>query len=219
MAEAGLRHFEEIPVVGVLRGIEASQLKPVIETAVDAGLATIEFTVNTPGSWRLLERAAGNFGDDIDLGCGTVLSVEQAQQAVGSGAQFIVAPTCSAEVAEWCAGEGIHYIPGALTPTEIEDAWKMKPYMVKVFPAKSLGGPEYIEQLRGPFNKQESDAIRLIVSGGVNVDTIESYFRAGVDAVCVGASTFAPELLAQRDWRKLGEQLTKIVSITKAATD
>lgn len=219
MTERILEHLEETPVVGVLRGIEFDQVVPVIDVAIAAGLKAIEFTSNTPEVEKLLEHAAGRFGSDIDLGCGTVLKVEQARQAVDFGAQFIVAPTRNAEVAGWCVGEGIPYIPGAMTPTEIEDVWnELNPYMVKVFPAKSAGGPEYIEQLRSPFDKTGPNPIRIMVSGGINVDNIAAYFRAGADAVCVGGSTFDPELIAQRDWKKLGKVLIRIVDETKAAT-
>jgi len=212
-----LKHFEEVPVVAVLRGITSDKADKVIETCIRAGLKTIEFTFDTPGIADLLISTAAKFGQDINLGCGTIFQLDQAKQAVEAGAEYIVAPTLNPEIAKWCAANDIAYMPGALTPQEIEEAWSHNPYMVKIFPVGPVGGPAYIKQLRGPFGKKGAEPVKLIVTGGVYSSNITEYFEAGVDAVGVGGSTF-DDAIANSDWETLETTLKEIVNKAKTSS-
>ena len=181
-----LHRFELAPVIGILRGVKEESLQGVAEASINGGLQFLEITLNTAGSLYLIKKATEQF-IDLTVGAGTVLSVEEAKKAFDSGAKFIVAPDFEEEVAAFCVENKLAYFPGALTPTEIQRAWKSGATMVKVFPASQMG-PEYFKQIKGPFDK-----IKLIAVGGVNPGNIKKYLGAGADAVALGGSIYSVE--------------------------
>ena len=181
-----LNRFELAPVIGILRGVKEESLQGVAEASIAGGLQFLEITLNTADSLHLIKKATEQF-IDLTVGAGTVLSVEEAKKAFDSGAKFIVAPDFEEEVAAFCVENKLAYFPGALTPTEIQRAWKSGATMVKVFPASQMG-PEYFKQIKGPFDK-----IKLIAVGGVNPGNIKKYLGAGADAVALGGSIYSVE--------------------------
>ena len=181
-----LNRFELAPVIGILRGVKEESLQGVAEASIAGGLQFLEITLNTADSLHLIKKATEQF-IDLTVGAGTVLSVEEAKKAFDSGAKFIVAPDFEEEVAAFCVENKLAYFPGALTPTEIQRAWKSGATMVKVFPASQMG-PEYFKQIKGPFDK-----IKLIAVGGVNLGNIKKYLGTGADAVALGGSIYSVE--------------------------
>lgn len=181
-----LNRFELAPVIGILRGVKEESLQGVAEASIAGGLQFLEITLNTADSLHLIKKATEQF-IDLTVGAGTVLSVEEAKKAFDSGAKFIVAPDFEEEVAAFCVENKLAYFPGALTPTEIQRAWKSGATMVKVFPASQMG-PEYFKQIKGPFDK-----IKVIAVGGVNPGNIKKYLGAGADAVALGGSIYSVE--------------------------
>ena len=181
-----LHRFELAPVIGILRGVKEESLQGVAEASIAGGLQFLEITLNTADSLHLIKKATEQF-IDLTVGAGTVLSLEEAKKAFDSGAKFIVAPDFEEEVAAFCVENKLAYFPGALTPTEIQRAWKSGATMVKVFPASQMG-PEYFKQIKGPFDK-----IKLIAVGGVNPGNIKKYLGAGADAVALGGSIYSVE--------------------------
>ena len=181
-----LNRFELSPVIGILRGVKEESLQGVAEASIAGGLQFLEITLNTADSLHLIKKATEQF-IDLTVGAGTVLSVVEAKKAFDSGAKFIVAPDFEEEVAAFCVENKLAYFPGALTPTEIQRAWKSGATMVKVFPASQMG-PEYFKQIKGPFDK-----IKLIAVGGVNLGNIKKYLGAGADAVALGGSIYSVE--------------------------
>ena len=181
-----LNRFELAPVIGILRGVKEESLQGVAEASIAGGLQFLEITLNTADSLHLIKKATEQF-IDLTVGAGTVLSLEEAKKAFDSGAKFIVAPDFEEEVAAFCVENKLAYFPGALTPTEIQRAWKSGATMVKVFPASQMG-PEYFKQIKGPFDK-----IKLIAVGGVNPGNIKKYLGAGADAVALGGSIYSVE--------------------------
>ena len=181
-----LNRFELAPVIGILRGVKEESLQGVAEASIAGGLQFLEITLNTADSLHLIKKATEQF-IDLTVGAGTVLSLEEAKKAFDSGAKFIVAPDFEEEVAAFCVENKLAYFPGALTPTEIQRAWKSGATMVKVFPASQMG-PEYFKQIKGPFDK-----IKLIAVGGVKPGNIKKYLGAGADAVALGGSIYSVE--------------------------
>jgi 2-dehydro-3-deoxyphosphogluconate aldolase/(4S)-4-hydroxy-2-oxoglutarate aldolase len=179
-----LHRFELVPVIGILRGIKEESLQGVVEASIAGGLWFLEITLNTQDSFYLIKRAKDQY-PEITIGAGTVLSVEEAKKAFDSGAQFIVSPDFEEEVAAFCLENKLAYFPGALTPTEIQRAWKSGATMVKVFPASQMG-PDYFKQIKGPFEK-----VKLMAVGGVKSVNIEKYLGAGADAVALGGSIYS----------------------------
>jgi 2-dehydro-3-deoxyphosphogluconate aldolase/(4S)-4-hydroxy-2-oxoglutarate aldolase len=166
-------------VIAILRGRRAEHLDAVLDTLVEAGVASLEVTLNTPDALGALRRAAGRFGPDVALGAGTVRSVDQAASAVEAGAQFLVCPHTDPAIGDWAGRAGVAWLPGAFTATEISAAWGYGATAVKLFPAR-LGGPRYLKDLREPL-----DDIPIVPTGGVSPETVADWFAAG--AVAVGA--------------------------------
>ena len=131
--------FLRLPVLGILRGVDAGSLPGVLDACRAAGLQHLEITLNTPDAFSLIEQAVLSSGSDITLGAGTVLTREDAERAHSAGASFIVSPSVSPAVAAFCRESQLPFFPGALTPTEIETAWRSTAHMIKVFPASVLG--------------------------------------------------------------------------------
>jgi 2-dehydro-3-deoxyphosphogluconate aldolase/(4S)-4-hydroxy-2-oxoglutarate aldolase len=199
-------YFSDVPVIGILRGIPADALEPVIDAAVDGGLTCIEITLNTPGALELIKRAADRCGPRTCVGAGTVLTAENCGQAVDAGASFIVAPNTNASVMKVCRERSVPAIPGALTPTEVQAAWEAGAFMVKVFPVSLLGGPAYIKELRGPF-----DATRLLACGGVTLENLDRYFSAGADGIAIGGSVFRADAVARKAFGDIREEIRRFV--------
>ena len=108
--------FLEKPLIGILRGIDAASLEPLIEVAIRSGLETLEITMNTPCAAELIGRARELAGDRLSIGAGTVLDRDSLDSALAAGAGFIVMPTLVEEVASSCRERDIPFFPGALSP-------------------------------------------------------------------------------------------------------
>jgi len=196
--------FEKEPVMGIIRGVDEGSLPGVLEAAYAGGLRFLEITLNTPGAFILIKRAAELF-PDFCIGAGTVLSAESTQQAIDHGAQFIVAPNLNEQVAECCIKNNTAYFPGALTPTEIEKAWSSGATMVKVFPASQMG-PGYIKLLKGPY-----DEIKMMAVGGISPKNIPDYFSAGASAVALGGSIFSTSRMANGEFSVIQKEIEEFL--------
>jgi 2-dehydro-3-deoxyphosphogluconate aldolase / (4S)-4-hydroxy-2-oxoglutarate aldolase len=198
--------FKQKPVLGILRGISADLIEPLIETVVGVGLESLEITMNTPQAAELIRKAKKIASKRLVLGAGTVLTEADLKSALDSGASFIVLPVLIREVVEYCAKNDIPVFPGALTPDEIYQAHLAGATMVKVFPAKFFG-PEYFREIKGPFQN-----IELLACGGVTADNLVDYFSCGASAVTFGASIFKKEWLAAKDFKAIGQAVKNFIA-------
>lgn len=172
-------------VVTVIRASRVTDPVGLADALTEAGIRCVEFTFTIPGAAEVIREAASS---SAVVGAGTVLTADQVRAAVASGARFLVTPVLRPEVTA-AAGE-VPVFVGALTPTEILAAVDMGATAVKVFPA-SIGGPEYIRDLRGPF----PDLV-LVPSGGIGEENARLYLEAGAAAVYAGSS-LAPAALVE----------------------
>ena len=156
----------------------------------EGGIGVVEFTFTTPGVARVLAEAAAARGPGVHVGAGTVLSAEQAAEAIDAGAQFLVTPAVRPEVAAVAARHGIPVLMGALTPAEVLQAMELGAAAVKIFPASAFGA-RYLKDLRGPFPD-----VRLVPSGGVGSGNARAFLEHGALAVCAGTEVVAPGLVA-----------------------
>ena len=189
----------ECGVVAIVRLRSSQHLMAVGDALVSGGLDAIEFTMTTPGALGTLEEASGRLGDRVVLGAGTVLDAETARLAIMSGARFIVSPTLDEQVVRMCHRYDVACVPGAFSPSEALRAWEMGSDLVKIFPATSLG-PSYVKDLLAPLPQ-----LRLIPTGGVSLENVASFIRAGASAVAVGRSLVDPELVASTQFEKIAE--------------
>ena len=199
-----LQRFGLAPVIGILRGIKEESLQGVVEASIAGGLRFLEITLNTADSFHLIKQATNQY-TELTIGAGTVLSAEEAKKALDSGAQFIVAPDFAEDVAAFCVENKLAYFPGALTPTEIQRAWKSGATMVKVFPSSQMG-PDYFKQVKGPFDK-----VKLMAVGGVNPGNIKKYLGAGADAVALGGSIYSEERMENERFTEIQKDIEEFM--------
>ena len=198
--------FKQLPIMGILRGVEVDLIEPVVETVVSSGLQTIEITMNTAGAAESIRRMVESAHGRLMIGAGTVLTTADLHSALDAGATFIVLPTLVRDVVEYCLENEIPVFPGALTPHEIYDAWCAGATMVKVFPAKFFG-PAYFEEIKGPFQ-----GVELLACGGVTPSNIRTFFSCGASAVAFGASVFQKEWLAAREFARIGGAIEALIA-------
>jgi 2-dehydro-3-deoxyphosphogluconate aldolase/(4S)-4-hydroxy-2-oxoglutarate aldolase len=180
--DAILSTILEIGIIPVVRTESAEHAIRAIEAIHRGGIRLAEITMTVPGALRALEKVADKFGDQILLGAGTVLDPETARACILAGAEFIVTPNLNPATIEMAKRYSKVITPGALTPTEVVNAWQAGGDVIKVFPCSAVGGAKYIKALRAPFPQ-----IEMIPTGGVNLETIGDFLRAGACAVAVGA--------------------------------
>ena len=192
--------------MGILRGVEADIIEPLIETVISSGLQTTEITMNTSGASELIRRMVKKAQNRLTIGAGTVLTIDDLRSALDAGATFIVLPALVHDVVEYCVENKIPVFPGALTPQEIHNAWCARATMVKIFPAKFFG-PTYFEEIKGPFQDVE-----LLACGGVTPDNIRSFFGCGASAVAFGGSVFQREWLAAREFAYIEERIKALIA-------
>jgi len=210
MKKMDVARFRTLPLLGILRGVDEAAIGPVIEAAVSAGLNSIEITMNTPGAAVLIRHAVQLAGDDLMIGAGTVLDLDDLDAALDAGAGFAVSPTLRGDVVARCVERSVPVFPGALTPSEIDTAWRAGATMVKVFPA-SCFGPAYLREVHGPFA-----TVELLACGGVNAANLGDYFSNGAAAAAFGASVFRPAWLAARDYASIRRAIEDLVRAWRA---
>src|SRR6476660_5491327 len=184
-----LARIARMPVVAVVRAARGEQLVDVAEALAAGGIDAVEITFTVPQAHRVIEKVAAILGTRILLGAGTVLDAETARIALLSGAEFVVSPTLDLRVIEVCRRYGKTVMPGAFSPTEVLAAWQAGADIVKVFPCDVLG-PAYLKALAGPLPQ-----IRLMPTGGVNLETIGAFLQAGAFALGVGGALVDPKLV------------------------
>ncbi len=196
----------DVPVIGILRGIGAEGFSSLMRAAFSAGLQAIEVTMNTPGAEGIIAANRESVPAGKYLGMGTIRNLSEARKAYEAGAMFFVTPNVDPEVIEFGRNKDIPVISGALTPTEVYRAWEAGAAMVKVFPCRSLGGPAYIRELRGPF-----DHIPIVAVGGVTIENGREHLQAGASAVGVGISLFGEQAVSAGDWNRVGKNVEQFI--------
>lgn len=204
-----VKKFKKLPILGILRGIEAEVIEPLTETVISAGLETIEITMNTKGAPGLIRKMVDCAKGRLTVGAGTVLDMGSLKAALDAGATFIVTPVLVNEVTAYCVKNKVSVFPGALTPQEIYNAWNAGATMVKVFPSNFFG-PAYFKEIKGPFND-----IELLTCGGVTPDNIAEYFKNGAAAISFGASVFKREWLVSNKFKNIGGVIKKYINAYK----
>ncbi|MEO6333645.1 MAG: bifunctional 4-hydroxy-2-oxoglutarate aldolase/2-dehydro-3-deoxy-phosphogluconate aldolase [Pyrinomonadaceae bacterium] len=179
-------------VIPVIRASSQEEALAVIEAIAAGGITTVEITMTVPGAIDLMSKLSAR--EDLLMGAGSVLDPETARECIAAGAKFIVSPATNFDTILYCNENDIVVMPGALTPTEIVNAWDAGADFVKVFPADSMGGAKYLRSLKAPLPD-----IKLIPTGGVNQETAADFIRAGAQAIGVGADLV--DLKAVREGR------------------
>jgi 2-dehydro-3-deoxyphosphogluconate aldolase / (4S)-4-hydroxy-2-oxoglutarate aldolase len=176
----------ESGLVAIVRTHSADLATRIAEACARGGAAAIEITFTVPGAGAVIEHLAKEYrSGDILIGAGTVLDPETARIAILAGAQYIVSPSVNVETARLCNRYQVPYMPGAGTMREIVEAMECGADIVKLFPGETLG-PAFVKAVKGPLPQAS-----LMPTGGVSVDNVAEWIKAGAVAVGVGGSLTA----------------------------
>jgi 2-dehydro-3-deoxyphosphogluconate aldolase / (4S)-4-hydroxy-2-oxoglutarate aldolase len=208
--EAVLSKLHTEKVVGIIRAESADGLLDCAKALAAGGLTSIELTMTTPGAIKVLEQVTAALPDFI-FGLGTVLDAETARAGILAGARFIVTPALRPEVITLCRRYSVPVFAGALTPTEIINAWEAGADAVKVFPAEFFG-PAYIKSVKAPFPQVE-----LVPTGGVTPETVGDFLRAGAWATAAGSALVDGKALKSKNWAAITERAQAFVKAVAAA--
>jgi len=198
--------FQKAPIVGIVRNVSLADVIHILPIFREAGLTTIEITMNTPGAEEIIRFAIENKSEGLNIGAGTVCTKDDLELALDAGAQFIVTPIINKKVIKSCVKKGIPVFPGAFTPTEIYNAWSLGADMVKIYPATSLG-PEYIKDLKAPMNQ-----LKLLPTGGVGLDNMSDFLKAGANGLGIGGQLFDKKLIQDKNWEGLKAHFQQFVN-------
>ena len=182
MSETTQQIIERVGLIPVLRAKSVAQGRAVVDAMIAGGVTVVEVTMTVPGAVDLLKELRKEYGSKLLLGSGTVTTADQCQATIDAGAEFVVSPSLHAEIIETTKKNGKVSCPGALTPTEAITAWNAGADYVKIFPCSAVGSASYLKSLLAPFPH-----LKLIPTGGVTLQTAESFFKAGARAVGVGS--------------------------------
>ena len=207
-----VQRIRDIGIIPVVRAQSADEAMMAIDAIREGGVSLLEITMTVPGAVGVIENVSKRYGADVLVGAGTVLDGETARACILAGAQFVVSPSLNLETIEVCRRHGVAVMPGALTPTEVVQAWSAGADFVKVFPAGAVGGASYIKALKAPLPQ-----IELIPTGGVSLKTAADFIKAGASALGVGADLV--DLKAIREGRQqiITERAREFVRIVKEA--
>jgi 2-dehydro-3-deoxyphosphogluconate aldolase/(4S)-4-hydroxy-2-oxoglutarate aldolase len=194
--------IEQYPVVPVFYHEDVELTKQVIKACYDGGMRAFEFTNRG-------EKALPVFAElypfvrencpDLALGIGTIFNAEQAVAFVEVGADFVVQPVISADVAAYCQSKDVAWYPGAATLNEVYQATLLGAEVVKIFPGNVVG-PGFVKSMKGPMPK-----VKVMVTGGVEptAESLTTWFKAGVTAVGMGSQLFPASMMASRNFDEL----------------
>lgn len=175
-----LSQILEHKIIAIIRGAHPDDVVKIAEALYAGGIRILEITLNSAEPLHVIKAVTDALGDKMVIGAGTVLDAESARQAVAAGARFILSPIANADVIKTAKSLGVVSIPGAFTATEIYNAYKNGGNIIKVFPAIS---PSYIKNIAGPLPQ-----IKLLPTGGINIENIKEYKKAGAAGFGIGSS-------------------------------
>ena len=198
-----LNTIKETKIIAIIRNAKPDDILPIVKSLYKSGIRAIEITMNSPKALESIELVATEMKDKVVVGAGTVLDAESARLAILSGATFILSPTLNKETIQMTKKYGAVSIPGALSPTEILDAYEYGGDIIKVFSTTSMG-PEYIKDLQGPLPQ-----IPLLPTGGIDLNNIEQFMKAGAVGVGLGSSLVNTKLEANEEYYKNLEETAK----------
>src|SRR5438552_5493258 len=209
--ESQLRHVLDCGIVAVVRSPDSQQLVEVARALADGGVSVVEITMSVPNALDALRQVRQALSARLLLGAGTLLDPETARAVLLAGAEYIVAPTVNLEVIRLCQRYDKLVMPGAFTPTEILSAWEAGADIVKVFPADVLG-PAFFKALRGPLPQ-----IRLMPTGGVDLNTAAAFLKAGACCLGVGSQLVEPRAVAEGNFARIRDLAAQYVQVVKQA--
>jgi 2-dehydro-3-deoxyphosphogluconate aldolase / (4S)-4-hydroxy-2-oxoglutarate aldolase len=203
--------IREIAIIPAIRVSSADEAHFAAEAVASGGIPIVEITLTVSGAVELISHLV-RYHPKMIVGAGTVLNTELASKCQDAGASFLTSPGRNLKVIEFAAKKEITVLPGALTPTEVIEAWEAGSDFIKVFPCAELGGERYIRALKIALPQ-----IPLIAAGGVNQQTAANYILAGATAIGVGTELIPTEAIERRQAKRIRELALRFAGFVKEA--
>lgn len=213
--KAIIQAVEDSKLVAIIRGVASEKLIPMAEALYKGGIRLLEITYSANGSTPDSETAANikalaeHFKGRMFIGAGTVLTLEQVRLTRAAGGQFIISPDVNEDVIRETRRNGMVSMPGALTPTEIQNAHRFGADFVKLFPISDLGAG-YVKAVKAPLSN-----VKLLAVGGINENNMADYLNVGVCGFGIGSNLTDKKLIEAEDWdgiTHLAEKFVKAVN-------
>jgi 2-dehydro-3-deoxyphosphogluconate aldolase/(4S)-4-hydroxy-2-oxoglutarate aldolase len=202
--EQASQKIKSCGIVAIIRGDFSVDDMLRISTALLAGsVSVVEVTLNTPSVLEALPKLRKHFGDELLIGAGTVRSVDGVQQAFDAGAQFLVSPNYDPTSTPLSQSKNLLHLPGVFTATEAQTAFAGECKMLKLFPME-VAGPSYLKALRAPL-----DDIDFVPTGGISIENIADYAKAGAVAVGLGSKLVLNREQTSEDLTKRAKMLSE----------
>ena len=206
-----LERIKELGLVAVLRGPSPELTVQMVSALVEGGVLGIEITYSTPNAAEVVRLLDAKFGDQIVLGMGTLTDPAQVTEAREAGARFLVSPICDPQLGRAMLASQLAVMIGALSPSEVFQAYRLGSDVVKIFPG-SLGGPAYLKALRGPF-----PFIPMMPTGGVSTANLGEWFAAGAFGVGAGSELCPPALAREGRFAEITQKAVEFVQEVQKA--
>lgn len=202
--------IKELKVVPVVVIDDEKDAVALAKALCEGGLPVAEVTFRTKAAKGSIEKISKEV-PEMTVGAGTILSVEQAKDAIDAGAKFIVSPGFDEKVVDYCMSVNVPVYPGCITPTEIIKAMNMGLDTVKFFPAEQFGGIAAIKALSAPFT-----TMKFMPTGGISLDNLKDYLSVKSIIACGGSYMVKKDLIASGQFDKITELTKKTVEIVKS---
>ncbi|WP_269523221.1 bifunctional 4-hydroxy-2-oxoglutarate aldolase/2-dehydro-3-deoxy-phosphogluconate aldolase [Coraliomargarita parva] len=198
-----MSQLDQFPVIPVIVIDDANDAEPLAEALIAGGLNIIEVTFRTAAAAEAIERIAKAF-PDMMVGAGTVVTPEQAKRAIDAGSKFGLAPGTDPETIAYFKAQGVPFIPGIMTPSDIQAAVKAGCQHLKFFPAGAAGGPKLLSAMAAPYGNL---GVKFCPTGGVSLDNMLDYLSMK-EVFAIGGSWLATKAqIAAKDWGAITQQV------------
>lgn len=209
-----LQQLTDSGVIAVIRRVPADKVDQVAHALVEGGVTALEVTVDSPDAFETIKRLSTELKNKAIVGAGTVIDSESARLAISAGADFVFCPSLHESVIRTALRYGKIAVPGVMTPTEMVQAIEWGADLVKLFPGASLG-VQFIKDVKGPY-----PYIPVIPTGGVDLDNVGDFVKAGAAAVGIGSHLVNRTAIEQADYSVIRDTAAKYVeAIRKARTE
>ncbi|MFB5192564.1 bifunctional 4-hydroxy-2-oxoglutarate aldolase/2-dehydro-3-deoxy-phosphogluconate aldolase [Alicyclobacillus fastidiosus] len=188
-------------VVAIFRKLSPKVLLPLCQAVVAGGVKAVEVTVESEGAFESIRAIRQLYGNQLLIGAGTLMTVEEVKQAIEAGADFLLSPHFDTALIETARDLERPFVPGVATPTEVVQALRSGAEILKLFPASSLGS-SYLKDLLGPFK-----GTSFIPTGGITVDNAAEFIRAGAVGVGMGSSLASKTEIDRSDWDSIQKRV------------
>lgn len=209
LMEAILKQLETSKVVPVVSFDDAKDARPLGNALLKGGLPVIEITFRTDAAAEAIANISYEL-PDICVGAGTVLTIDQVNQAIDSGARFIVAPGFNPRIVDYCIDRNIPVFPGVNSPTQVEMGLERDLKVLKFFPAEASGGLKMLKAMAAPYGD-----VRFMPTGGININNLKDYLAFDRIIACGGTWLATAALINEGRFDEITRLVEEVVSTVK----